>query len=491
MIETKDAKRSLLIPKWSSYLDSSQKDNSFPRLEAFEINTKTKKAFAEDRRDFEDDPSVTKACDLLHSSLVLNEPEIAREAASFIIEQPRVPKTTTELAKMVLGKKDYNAKRRLPKDDIASVRSTLRRQTRNSLLWTELARLHTKKGRTDKAERCILTAIELASPNRFVVRSAVRFFIHVDQPDKAFALATKAAKASNDPWLISTQINSSILAEKTPPKMRSFDPDSIPPSLRFHYSELIASLGVAELRFGSDKRAKKLFKNAWIDPSESVIANAEWVIRNRFPHLEKDAHIDFTKSAEASSWHSYFALNLSQALDYAREWGLEEPYSTHPFSCGSSIACSASNYELGIHFAKEGLLANPGDSMLINNLAYSLLKNGTIRDAERVLSKFPKNLADLERVYLLATTGLYYFKTGRAEIGRKFYIDAYELSQAKGQHQVAAKALLCLAEAEKEIYSDKAKEAIARALAESINIDEPSIILLRQALQQSLSGDLN
>ena len=376
----------------------------------------------------------------------------------------------------------------LPEDSIAKIRRTLRTQTHNSLLWLELARLHTIKGRTDKAERCILIATSMASQNRFVIRSAARFFIHVDQPDRAYAVVRAAAEKTNDPWILSTQINTAILAEKKPPKFLRFETEDIPSELLFHYSELLASIGIVELRFGSDKRAKKLFRNAWLDPSETVVANAEWVIRNRFPFLEQETKLDFSKSAEASSWHNFFGFDLSAAIDSARAWGLEEPYSTHPFTCGSSIACSARDFTSGADFSREGLLANSDDSVLLNNLAYSLLKQGAIREAERYMSKFPKNVTGIERAFLMATTGLYFFKTARPELGRKLYQDAYDFSKAQDDDRVAAKALLCLAEAEKELNSALASDAIKRALSESKDINEPSVVLLRELLKGQIEG---
>jgi tetratricopeptide (TPR) repeat protein len=482
MIETKDARRSLLVPKWPSIWNIGDKENSTPRSQPFEIDDKVRRGIASDRKDFREDPTLTRACELLHSGIIANEPEVSKEAAIFIIEQPNVSVTTLKLAHMVLGNSGEKAETLLPEDSIARTRRTLRTQTHNSLLWTELARLYTIKGRPDKAQRCILTAIDLAPLSRFVIRAGARFFIHVDQPDRANALVNKALEKSDDPWLLSTQINTAILADKKPPRFPQFEPSHIPPDRLFNFSELIASLGVAELHFGNDRKAKRLFRRAWTDPSESVVAHAEWVIRNRFPHFVDEMEIDFARSAEASSWHSYFQLDLAGAIDFATEWGLEEPYSTHPFSCGSSIACSAKNYDLGVHFAKEGLMANPDDLLLLNNLAYSLLKRGNIREAEVALKKFPKAIEGIEQVYSVATTGLYFFRTSNPLLGRQYYLRAHDIGVAKGDHRLAAKALLCLAEAELEINSDNFANDITLALRESENINEPSIVLLRESL---------
>jgi len=485
MIETKDSKRSLLIPKWPSYFKINNEENIFPRKEPFDFGIKAISGVESDLQDFRENQTITKACSLLHSAFILNDESLAKEAASFIIEQPNVAGTVRKLAEIALGTRDFDGRSLVP-DNIKQIRNCLRNQTRNSLLWLELARLHTIKGRPDKAERCILIATDLASQNRYVIRSAVRFFIHMNQPDRAYAIVRRAAENTDDPWIIATHINSAILADKKTPKLYGFKPNNIPRDLLLHYSELVESLAVVELRFGSDKRAKRLFRTAWIDPSASVVAHAEWIMRNRFPHLKDETQIDFSRSAEASCWHNYFILDLQRALEFATEWILEEPYSTHPFSCGSSIACSARDFALGIKFAREGLHANPGDKLLINNLIYALLKQGAIKEAEKLLLKYRTLPNGMERIYFTATTGLYFFKIARPELGRKYYEDAYILSKEEGMHRVAAKALLCLAEAEKEINSEFASNAIKKALSESKNINEPSVILIRKFLTDSI-----
>ena len=56
----------------------------------------------------------------------------------------------------------------------------------NPIVWVELARLYIMHDQVEKAERALLTALHLAPDNRFVLRSATRFFIHTDQFEKNF-----------------------------------------------------------------------------------------------------------------------------------------------------------------------------------------------------------------------------------------------------------------------------------------------------------------
>ena len=488
MIETKEANRSLLIPKWLSFKKSFGPEFAFPRKSGRQLDSKTKASFKEDYEEFRINPDLTKACDLLHCSIVLNNTGIAKEAAKFLARQNHLTGSTRSLVTMVLGNLSNDKEVLSIEEKISHVRTTLKRQTRNPLLWIELGRLHTIKGQTEKAERCIVTAVALAPVNRFIVRAAARFFIHRDAPDEAHFISHRAYESTRDPWLYATLINCAILAGKKLPKPIGIDLTNIPPDSLFHYSELIASVAVSQLRFGNERRARKLFRLAWSSPSETVIAHAEWVIRTHFPALIQEIKIDFSQSAEASSWHNYFNLNLTRALEYAEEWSIEEPYSTHPFASGSCFACIESKYKLGARIAKEGLIANPDDLSLKNNLAYALLKQGNIEEARGVLAPTLKHITEVENVFLLATSGLLFYKTGNVNSGRELYLKSCEVSRKKGDRTIAALALLHMAEAEKEAKSDKAGEFLQRAIDESAGIDEPSIIIIRDSLAGKMKG---
>lgn len=482
MIETKEANRSLLIPKWLSFKKSYGREFASLRKGDRQLDSKTEASFKEDYKNFKINPDLTKACDLLHCSVVLNNADIAKEAAEFLAKQNNLTGSTRSLVTMILGNSNNDTNALSIEEKISHVRTTLKKQTRNPLLWIELGRLHTIKGQTEKAERCIVTAVALAPVNRFIVRAAARFFIHMDAPDAAYFISNRAYESTRDPWLHATLINCAILAGKKLPKPIGIELTNIPPDSLFHYSELIASIAVSQLRFGSERRAKKLFRLAWSSPSEAVIAHAEWVIRTHFPTLVQEIKIDFSQSAEASSWHNYFNLDLTSALEYAREWSLEEPYSTHPFASGSCFACIGSKYALGAGIAKEGLIANPDDLSLKNNLAYALLKQNDIEGAHGVLAPTLKYITEAENVFLLATSGLLFYKTGNINIGRELYLKSCEISRRKGNRTVAALALLHMAEAEKEANSDKADEFLQKAIDESAGMDEPSIIILRDSL---------
>lgn len=481
MIGNKDADRSLLVPKWLSYRKSLPPEFEILRTNDPLTNSKTRAGFDEDYLLFKESPNLTAACELLHSSIILDNAKVANEAAEYIAQEDNPPTAAIELARRFLEGERADLVSSVEKE-ISRIRRTLRDQNKNSLLWIELGRLFTIKGETDKARRCVLTAIQLDGYNRFIVRSAGRFFIHCNEPDTAYRLAQRAIEYDQDPAILSFQLNSAMLGGGGIPNLRRLSYESLAQSEVLRYSELVASIGVAELRAGKEKRAKRLFQVAWSAPTEIVTAHAEWIIRNIFPFYQGREKVDYSKSAEASAWRNYFDLKLNPAIEYAREWSLEEPYSTHPFLCASGIACSAEKYSSAIDYALEGLVANSQDYLLKNNLAYAYLKLGRLVAAKSVLDSIPRRIKETESEFLMATLGLFEFKQNHIERGRDYYLKAYALSKGNDNLRSAAKALLSLAIAEKEALTESAVDIRERALIESQNINEPSILLLREVL---------
>jgi len=488
MIINKDANRSLVIPKWLPFFKvCNDRDYNFPRKKDFIINPKTEASIRRDYSDFKNNPTVLSASDLLSSAIAINHMEIARDVARYLKSRKDVNDITIHLAERIL---DENS-RCTPEPgfivQISTLRQFLSKYPKNPIYWIELARLYTVKGYIKKANRAVISALSLAPFDRYIVRCGFRFFIHIDECEKAFYYVNKAVNFTSDPWLRATQLNAAILNESKLGRIRKPNPKAIPSGQIFHYSEYIESIGILELLAGNDKKAKKNFKLAWSDPSENVIAHGDWVLRNRFPSLADSSGLDFSKSLEASAWQNYYRLKLATALDYARDWCLQEPYSTHPFLCGSEIACQARKSDESIRFSKEGLKGNPNNLSLKNNLAYAYLLSNNQTEAENILSTYPKTLSEDEKIYYLATKGLLNYKKGNISLGRSLYLESISLSEKTHNPKLAASALLHLAIAELESRGDMATYYSKRALDVSKHFDIPYILLPRRHLLELLT----
>ena len=156
-------------------------------------------------------------------------------------------------------------------------------QIRNPIVWVELARLYTMRGHEHKAEKAILAALHLAPNNRFVLRSATRFFIHKEKFDKALFYLRKAESLKIDPWLISAHIaTSSIMGRYSPlikNGVRLVNSDNFSD---YDLTELTSSLGTLEFQDGSFKKAKSFFEKSMKMPNDNSLAQLEWVSKDEY-----------------------------------------------------------------------------------------------------------------------------------------------------------------------------------------------------------------
>ncbi len=80
---------------------------------------------------------------------------------------------------------------------------------------------------------------------------------------------------------------------------------------------------------------------------------------------------------------------------------------------------------MAIAFTRQGLLSNPDDFTLRNNLVFALALHGNIEEAQRALRKInPAYLNESERIVFEATSGLIAFRSGAFERGRALYRSA-------------------------------------------------------------------
>ena len=490
MIHTKDSKRSLVIPKWLSLHKAwTENENKYFGKSKLIINPHTINEIELDYEEFKVNPSVANAADLLSSAFVIERLEIAKHAALFLEEVPNLHPETRKLVNRVLY-----GKRKIISDnleninnDINKIRNKLKLYPKNPLFWIEIARLFTIRGHTRKARNAVNIALTLAPYERYIVRSGFRFFIHNDEFDVAHYYAKRAADYSADPWLKSLEVNAAILNNFNLSKIKKFNTKTIPNKELYNYSEWIESIGMIELNYGNESKAKKNFKLAWTDPSLNVIAHGEWILRNRFPALPLPAGLDFSKSFEATSWRFYYNLELENAIFASRSWILEEPYSSHPYLLNSSILCLNGNLKESITISKSGLITNPNDLSLKNNLAYSHLLANDLKEAESILHSFPINIPDQNRIFYLATKGLLAYKKNDILLGRSLYSESIELCNKLKEPDLALKALMNLTLMELELHTNKADSLSQQALLLSKDSNDPAVQILRKKIIGSIS----
>ncbi len=484
MIDDNGDKRSLVLPKWREYNNAiKSKELLVPRQDKFEINQFTRDLIAKRKEDFYSYPSVYKASDLMGASIVVNDFETAREMAKYLFKKGNVELPTLNLCKKILNMK-INDKFDIKTDEkISYYKNKIIKHPHDSICWMELARLYTIKGQIHKARKSVIVSVNLNPVNRYIVRSGARFFIHIGELDAALFYVKKALKSIRDPWIKALEVSIGHKLKKDFGKIRKHLPLDLPYEKIIHYSELFESCGMLELESGNIKNAKKDFRIAWKNPSESVIRHGEWVIRNKLQSLKSDSNLDYNNSNEALAWHYYYNYKPKESLERILAWELEEPYSSSPCVLGAYIETNLGRHDKAIKIAKRGLETNPTKFMLINNLCYALLRKNKIDEVQNCFRNVsPNKLKEEELLFYYATNGLYEFKKGNVSKGRELYMKCFEKCKIFKNNKLLMNAKLNLAIAEVESKTDISHQLAESALNASKLIDDPAIYYLRNTL---------
>jgi tetratricopeptide (TPR) repeat protein len=412
---------------------------------------------------------------------------MAKELAQYVKRNAILQKPVIELAHHILGEIQTPRLASNIRSRIAQSKLFLAEFPNNALGWIERARCYTIDGQVEKANKCVSIALNLAPSDRYIVRCAVRFYIHSDNIDQAWHCVKRASEVQFDPWIKATEISIAELLNKSVKKLKGVIPTSGTPDHIFHYSELIESFGMLELINGNDHRAKKSFMLAWSNPSHNVVTHSEWIVRARFPALANIAEGKFVESIEATAWQKYHQMKIDEALVAALEWALEEPYARNAYSLASGIAFHNNNYDSAINIVKEGLKSSPYDFGLQNNLCFGLLKKNLVDQAELELLKITPPVGAASHVVYTATKGLLEYKKGNITKGRNLYFDAISGADKLGDRRLCANAFINFAIAELDSNTVEAQEYANAALKLSERLDDVSVALTRQLLNARLA----
>ncbi len=484
MNDTQSKKREHILPKWVSPKNAILRGEiASPRKVPFILNKTTIQSIEKEKETFNASPSVEIAGYLLGASLLVNDRNLAIDMASFLKNRTDSNKIIQDVTARIV-ESDSHILDSKTAFDISLLRNWLNDFPRNAFAWIEIGRLYTMQGQIEKAKRAVITALSLAPSNRYIVRCGIRFFLHTMEFDLAWHYIKKANNLIKDPWLKALELNVAMLANKKTPSFKSFVPKNMTFENTFHYSELLESYGNLEMQNGNSNKAKKQFRAAWVNPSEAVVAHAEWVTRNKLPGLRSESPVEYQKSLEALSWVQYYALDFEAAMETVKKWQMEETYSSNPFAVGSSIACCADRPEVAAEMTRFGLKINKGDWLLINNLCYSLLQAGKIDEAEEEFKTY--KLENDNNIFYLATKGLLKFKQGHYDEGRKYYTESIEQCKKMGEIELMIRATLNLAIVEIEAGLPDSMKTAYSALQFSEGYNHPDITVKRQQLENIL-----
>jgi tetratricopeptide (TPR) repeat protein len=322
-------------------------------------------------------------------------------------------------------------------------------------------------GQTDKAEMAINIALNLGKNNRFVLRCASRCFVHSGEPDRAVAILNKSGLCALDPWIASAEI---AISERAGIKSKCLGKardlivnDNLTP---FSRSELGVSIGTIEIKSGSVRRAKKIIRQALIDPTENALAQTEWAASTFKIEFNDLVALRSTVPAsyEAAAVHSFYDKKFAESLKASEKWSRFQFLSSRPLIL-STFLSTRLNDDLGaVNIFNNAFPAQRENPLAINNYAFALARIGRIDEAKKALDSAVVHEATTgEKLTIIATLGLICFREGHIEKGRELYASAVQGFKAIRNSRSAAIATYHWAVEEKRANSENAKSKIEEA----------------------------
>lgn len=487
-----------LIPRWRRFGDAvrSGELDALPSVDGRHKEPTPNQDLHEAVSAFTARPGLHTASDLVTQAAVANSRhEVALKAARKILDG-RASKPLRELSSLLLSNPDQgqpsidNIPAEFDRNETiaraAKLKAVVRSEPRNAIRWTDLALAHLNLGAASKAERNIRTAVSLEPLNRFVLRSAVRLYVLIDEPETAHHLLTRDVRALNDPWLRAAALATATLIGKPPSNIRASR--QILESGRhpaWHLSELAGQLATLELNSGQLRKAKRTMRTALIDPTENAVAQAEWASQHGVDALGK-IDLERPHSFEARALAYRQSGKFAEGIRAGLHWQADQPFDPSPAVFVSYLASVATqDYYLGELAAKQGLIANQHHGLLRNNLVFALANQGKVAEAREQLEHILRPALGLrEASTLVATKGLVAFRGGDPITGRRLYAQAVDELVALNDRDVAALAAVFWAREELLLGSHEAATAIVRALELSQRSPSQEVHLWRDRLMQ-------
>jgi Flp pilus assembly protein TadD len=429
---TEDRDRNV-IPRWRSYKTATLLSETADTHPSQSAPRRKDPELARRMEEFSANRHAVFAADAASVAISLNQPEYARDALAYLVgpDGESLPLARQAAAhaltdqtpdRETFGYEDHYAR-------IKHLRCRLVETPRDAFLWIDLALVYTIVGLKHQSRVAAQRALFLAGDERFILRSVSRLLIHQNDLIAAHDLLSSAARTAHDPWLMSAEIAAARSAGRHSRLLKiasaTLDDRALPPR---HTSELAAALATIEHDDGRLRFARRLFQRSLRDPTENAVAQVAWA-RRRDSQLGVSLHgLDAPRSFEARSWTAMLNGRWDQALEQTRLWQCDQPFSSRPAMNGSYIASMLLDDPAeGERITRIGLVANPADPMLRNNLAVCLALRGRVADAEAELHRIDKSMLDAAAVAVTtATEGLVEFRKGNPAVGRALYRQAIE-----------------------------------------------------------------
>ena len=508
---TEDGPRQV-VPRWRLFKESMTRGELMP-LTPLLAPRFNEEHLAERILDWKESPSLSVAADLVSCAIALGLDRVAADAAMFVISNKSAPAPARNLAAIYLQQSGIDVPERAGIDvsadtskatgqlltpengrqiyEIHRLRCSLRAYPNNPIQWMNLALLYTSAGDFPKARRAVQAALHLAPVNRFVLRSASRFFLHIGERDRAHKLLSRSPSVHADPWILAAEIATADSMQRTSGfikharrtmEQRRFDNQQV--------SELASAIGTLEYKAGKDRDGRKHLAASLLEPSENAIAQAGWIAR-KFTSNFYLPEAQLKASPEAAAWDGYELSNWKRSLQQALLWQDDQPFSSRPAIHGSFVAATVfEDFAQAKQIAVRGLLSNRSDPTLVNNFVFAATMNGDLDIAiEEAKHLEIDSLASKERIAVLATRGLIAFRSDNKEVGRVLYREAIELARKERDEAREAQAKAYLAMEELRSGTTNATQMCEEAIRLAKSLHSPLGTVLGDMVERRLGRE--
>ena len=467
-----DIRRNML-PLWRSYEDTAQAKElnytgsvslpvSFDRFEFF-------------RQRWEANPSIVSAADLVNIGVVSGQKylSVVQKAAEYllnhseqssqlaldvartivvvpeqpIVEKDLIPQSFSEIASGLidgLEKQETDLKAR-----IGLLRRQVHKHPYNPIAYCELARCYANLGLDKKAKSYMDYAVYLAPHSRYISRCAARFYVHINDYDRAKRVLISNGRVGNDPWLMSAEIAVESVMERSSRYIKIgrqlvFSGDVS----AYSSSELCFAICNEDREAGKRKDARKMFEKGLVDPNDNCLAQAQF-----FAKEDDNIHLDIASfkgvahKNEADTRKALIAGQYQDAFISSLKWMHDYRFEHRPIEFAFGISCDyLKEYDYAIRIVKGYLESNPKDPAAVNNLIYALGLSDRIEEAELYMQRIKvskyKGDNSPHGICLVATCGLIEYRKGHIEEGRELYNMAIEAAKKRKERKLADKARL-------------------------------------------------
>jgi tetratricopeptide (TPR) repeat protein len=255
------------------------------------------------------------------------------------------------------------------------------------------------------------------------------------------------------------------------------------------------------MKAGKHRHSNKLFYESLRVPTQNALAQAVWASKRAGLDAINPELLVKAQASEAITLDLFNRGVWQDVITGAAKWSKEEGFSPRPHILASSVSASLLDRpDQAESIATKGLETNPRNPILLNNKAFAQILQGKITEANKTLSEVDLENTHLrDKICLLATTGLAFFRSGKSEEGRQCYQKAINLANAPEDVGLKTLASLYLAREEvlqgnKEGFKDfkrayqtaeKLKQTNIPAIAERLVFD-----IGKEAARQSVPFEM-